>query len=93
MTLPENFPALVTEWRESPVTRALQAALRLQLDRRRSALVAAYWSGRPAPESERAATLAMEAFWSDLFESSADDITATLENMTDDGQPERNQTA
>ena len=76
------------EWRESPVTMALEAALRGSLDRQRAAAVSAYWAGSPWPEAERLSLLRAQSLVEDLFEASAVEVKAAMERMYD-AEPKR----
>lgn len=44
----------------------------------------AFWRGNEIAEGERLALIRLEDFWSDLFESSAEDLQASIERMKDE---------
>lgn len=71
--------AALDEWRDNPVTRAVQEAMARVYRVRKSSMLQAYWAGNPPPESERLALLELEQFRDDFFESSLEDIKAALD--------------
>jgi hypothetical protein len=75
----------IAEWRAHPVSIALRDGLQWWLERQKDAAMEAYWRGEPWPEAERLALLRERALWSDLFESSADEIGKMMERMNEAG--------
>ena len=71
--------AALDEWRDNPVTQALQEAMARVYRVRKSSMLQAYWAGNPLPESERLALLELEQFRGEFFHSDIDDVTAWLE--------------
>lgn len=63
----------------APGLRLLRACLAAVHRRQRDLLTQAYWAGNPAPDSQRLALLREQALLEDLFESSAEDIKATMQ--------------
>ena len=79
----------LAEWRGSPATARVLAALRAQLDRKREVAQSAYWAGNPWPEAERLALLHSEQWLDDMMTASAADFEAVMES---DDERKRNST-
>lgn len=76
----QTFSAALEEWREHPVTEVLREAMRRVVARRKAALLAGYWQGRPASDADRLACLSVEQWCEDFFESDAEDVRAVMES-------------
>ena len=78
----------IRDWRDSPVSEAMERAMRLQIAARKAALTQAYWHGEPRPEAERLVVQMIEEWTNDFFEASADDLRVFIESSEDE-QPFR----
>lgn len=85
MTLRNLSKEAVEEWKANPVTVALQSLLGWQIQRRKQALLQAYWRGDEASAGQRQGVAMLEEYHADLFDSTAEDVNAIME-MRDEQQ-------
>lgn len=67
------------EWQQSAVTQAVRDALQTSLSAQVAAAKDAYMSGKPWPETDRAALVRVMAWHEDFFDATFDEITAAIE--------------
>lgn len=79
-----SFSRDLAEWRESPVTMELRAAMAKVLARRKRALVSSFLSGREVSEADRRALRLVEEWVADFFESSAEDVQEAMKDDADE---------
>lgn len=79
-----KFSDELAEWRQHPVTTVVRQSIRHHLDQAKEAAISAYWAGQAWPEVERLSLIKQQALWEDLFEASAEDFRATMEQMDAD---------
>ena len=70
----------LAEWRDSPVAGLVHKCLRDSLDRQQRAALAAYWAGKPMPESERLAHHRAVEILEDWFSASAEEFNEWMED-------------
>ncbi len=76
----QTFSRQLAEWRESPVTETLQAAMARLLAQRKTSILEAYWRGEPETDSARLAVQMVEQWVEDFFESEAEDVIEVLKD-------------
>lgn len=68
-------------WRVNPVTEMLRELVGLSLSAQKDAALQSYWAGNPWPPERAAAARIVTEMWEDFFDSSADDIRASMEQF------------
>lgn len=76
----------VREWQGHPVTEALQAVMRRQIEMRKRAMATAWFKGQPYPDADRVAVQMLEAWMEDFFHVTADEVREFMETDADDRQ-------
>lgn len=69
------------EWKVHPVTEAMRGVISAAYEAQKNAALQAYWAGNPWPPEEIASLRRMGDLLEDFFESSADDVRATMEQF------------
>lgn len=68
-------------WRANPVTETMRAVLSRAYEAQKDAALQAYWGGNPWPQEDLKALRRTRDVVEDFFESSADDVRATMEQF------------
>ena len=69
------------DWREHPVTEALQEAMASLIEAQAESIRQSYYRGRAVPEPERLALLRVEEWVTDFFTATLDDMQRTMEQI------------
>lgn len=68
-------------WRVAPITELLQKSLQRTFETQKQMALEAYWSGSPWSPEDLASLKRAITMQEDIFESSADDLRAVMEQL------------